>query len=271
MIRKINPRLNLVGMTSIFIRKNLGLVREITVIPLYTYCIGGRMGIIGGVPPLVDLNFYVLLRGGVIGCYRCLYQNGLKDIRHDVGWRVRRKLGELIMPRKLHTFTKDEQAKGGRAKNLVKKLARRKYCEPKCPIYPCYVQPLAMENLEGKYSYQKYWCAYHEMDPRMKQRYLRLHLGGSEGLRDEMRDTLLEMKDSVDPIDRVGQLGKYFDRLEKLDARISPPAKSQVDVHVDGEVHHEHHITIDRIVEEFQIVEGKSKVLPEEGEDDEET
>lgn len=177
------------------------------------------------------------------------------------------KWGELIVTRKTHVFTKEDQSKGGKAKNLVKKLARRMYCDTRCPIYPCYVQPLAMENPERKYAYQKYLCAYHEMDPRMKQRYMRLHLGGREGLLEEMRDTLLEMKDSVDPMDRVGQLGKYFDRLEKLDARLGPPAKHDVNVHVEGEVHHEHHITIDRIIEEFQIVDGDAKVI-EEGDDD---
>ena len=92
-------------------------------------------------------------------------------------------------------------------------------------------------------------------------------MGGREGLLEEMRDTLLEMKDSVDPADRVGQLGKYFDRLEKLDARLGPPPKHDVNVHVDGEVHHEHHITIDRIIEEFQIVDGEVKVIEEDKDD----
>ena len=125
-----------------------------------------------------------------------------------------------------------------------------------------------IRNEGNKYNYDHHFCVFHHMEPRMQQRYLRIHLGGREGLLEEMRDTLVEISESIDPLDRVNQLCKYMDRLEKLDARLGPPPSQQVNVHVEGEVQHEHHITINRIVEEFQIVEGKSKVL-EDGEEEE--
>jgi hypothetical protein len=97
---------------------------------------------------------------------------------------------------------------------------------------------------------------------------MRLHVGGAEGLLEEMRDTLLQMKDSIDP-DRMSlDLGNYFDRLEKLYNKLYPQGR-KVEIEHKGKVEHEHEhtITINRIIEEFQIVDGD---ILEDDEDDKE-
>ena len=165
-----------------------------------------------------------------------------------------------------HAFTTDEQARGGGVMSLAKKLAHRKYCHQECPIYPCYVQPLRVQNDKSTNRRNRFWCALTRMDPRMKQRYMRLHTLGSEGLLEEMRDTLMQMKESIDPDRAVQDLASYFDRIENLAQRMYPQG-THVTVEHTGEVKHEHTITLTRIVEEFQIVEGKSEEVDDDEED----
>lgn len=152
---------------------------------------------------------------------------------------------------------------------LAKKLAHRIYCHHDCPIYPCYVQPLRVQNdKDHRLKKQDYFCALTRMDARTKQRYMRLHNLGSEGLLEEMRDTVMQMKESVDPDRAVLDLGIYFDKLERLAQRMYPQG-TQVTVKHEGEVehHHEHTITLTRMVEEFQIVEGSAEVVKEDEDD----
>jgi hypothetical protein len=167
---------------------------------------------------------------------------------------------EPKFPLPAHTFTAHESAMGGGAMTLAKKLGQRIYCFNSCPIYPCYLQPLSAENPDAKYKYQRYFCGMRQMAPRMKQRYYRLHALGAEGLLEEMRDALMEMKERIGGERAVQELAIYFDKLERLADRLYPQGKpgSTLTVKHEGEVEHkhEHTVTLNRIVEEFAIIEG---------------
>jgi len=182
-----------------------------------------------------------------------------------LGYKPKSRHNELI-PGPKKPFTRHQQAIGGSKMTLAKKLGSRYYCNNTCAIYPCYNQPLSEDNPDAKYKYQRKICAMKRLSPRLRQRWVRLYLEGHEGLLEELRDTLLSMREHVNN-DRAAQdLALYFDKLERIADRLYPERKPKEGLEVSGTIQHEHTITLTRIVEEFQVIEAKKQGLLPAGE-----
>jgi len=88
-----------------------------------------------------------------------------------------------------------EQAKklgslGGKSTSLAKKLARRKKCNPNCPIYhKCWAISYS-DAYEGQ-------CALKQMPLKIQRRTIRLIEGGVEGFNDELISLLLSWSAKV--------------------------------------------------------------------------
>lgn len=107
---------------------------------------------------------------------------------------------------KPHKLTREDSAKGGRARTTIKSLTRRIYCNAKCPLYPCWASYLSKEKFGGK-------CALKEFPKRIQQRTIDFMVNGEEGAIKQLVETLMYLSAKADKNSDMDSLSKYFDRL----------------------------------------------------------
>jgi len=89
-----------------------------------------------------------------------------------------------------HTLTKEDNARGGRngTGSLAKQLSHRKKCNSRCPLYPCYLAPIAKAhgnvcvlNDKGRTS------------PKIRDTFLRIFSEGKDGYIVQMQQLLFQV------------------------------------------------------------------------------
>jgi len=117
------------------------------------------------------------------------------------------------------TFTKEdakrEGRKGGSKSTLSKKLARRKYCSPSCPLFEkCPLMPMAQNQWVEKANGRKaHPCLLNTLPPNVQRRIRRLFLSGRDGLIEELKDAIYKYSSLVE--NNPKNLPKYGELLLK--------------------------------------------------------
>jgi len=117
------------------------------------------------------------------------------------------------------TFTQEnarkEGRKGGSKSTLSKKLARRKYCSPSCPLFDrCPLMPLAQNEWVKKPKGGKaHPCLLNTLPMDVQRRIRRLFLSGRDGLIEELKDAIYQYSSLVE--NNPKNLPKYGELLLK--------------------------------------------------------
>ncbi len=94
------------------------------------------------------------------------------------------------------TFTKEnakeEGRKGGKKSTLSKRLAKRKYCTPECPLWDkCPLMPMAQSQWIVKpHGERAHPCLLNTLPPDVQRRMKRLFLSGRDGLIEELKEVI---------------------------------------------------------------------------------
>ena len=117
------------------------------------------------------------------------------------------------------TFTQEnakrEGRKGGQKSTLSKKLARRKYCSPSCPLFDkCPLMPKAQNEWVRKpKGIKAHPCLLNTLPLDTRRRIRRLFLSGRDGLIEELKDAIYKYADLVE--NNPKNLPKYGELLLK--------------------------------------------------------
>ena len=126
-----------------------------------------------------------------------------------------------------HKFTKEDHAKGGKTVTLEKRLVKRKYCNNKCPIYPCMWQPNSkkyeVNKLVRNKKVIKYKCALNEQPPILQKKFFKL-VNGKED------DFMNIMNEALTKISSPGDLIKWGEKIHKM--RFGD--KNKTDINITG-------------------------------------
>lgn len=96
-------------------------------------------------------------------------------------------------------FTKENAKElgkiGGSRSTIAKKLVKRKYCTPSCPIWDkCPLMPMAQQEWITKPHGEKaHPCLLSTLPPDVQRRMRRLFLSGRDGLIEELKDVLFKL------------------------------------------------------------------------------
>ena len=83
-------------------------------------------------------------------------------------------------------------SKGGQSRSMAKKLARRKYCSPRCPYFEdCLYAPTAYSE-NNRDNRGKYPCLFRQMPAKVQKFHLRC-TDGEEGFDNMLRDLQKEL------------------------------------------------------------------------------
>lgn len=107
-------------------------------------------------------------------------------------------------------------SKGGLVKSKIRNasisLSARKFCNSKCPVYPCLYAPLNKEIGNGD---KRFRCAVKDMDPKIRLRLARLMLNGGDGVIKEIQEVLVRVGENVSGTN-IDELKTYFEMLMKF-------------------------------------------------------
>ena len=124
----------------------------------------------------------------------------------------------------MNRMTEEQQRelarKGGSTRSLAKKLAQRKYCNAKCPIYPtCWAKHISLSKASDESENQKKMvrpmCNLKEWPSRIQEHTITLLQRGEEGFNDIMMDTLLRLSVEIADKKNVPNLSKYLYELRE--------------------------------------------------------
>ena len=113
-----------------------------------------------------------------------------------------------------HALTREDSMKGGRKKSVAKALRHRKYCNQRCPMFPC---PFTPASHSEKYTDEKgkHKCALKDMPLKIQHRQIRILTGGREGAIKELREIVSDIGTKTDLEGTAKAKALYFDKLDK--------------------------------------------------------
>ncbi len=82
--------------------------------------------------------------------------------------------------------------KGGKAKSVCKALNKRKWCNGKCPIYPCFAEPFGQKKLRDEVT-GKTKCALKQMPSKLQKLVSDLYGKGEVGFNSQIIERLTEL------------------------------------------------------------------------------
>ena len=117
------------------------------------------------------------------------------------------------------TYTKENAkeygAMGGRQSTIAKKLAKRRYCSPSCPIFDkCPLMPMAQSQwTQTPKGEKRHPCLLSTLPLNLQRRIRRLFLGDRDGLIEELKDVLYNLSTLTDGNPK--ELTKYGELILK--------------------------------------------------------
>ena len=110
---------------------------------------------------------------------------------------------------------------GGSKSTVAKKLAKRRYCTPSCPIWDkCPLMPLAQQEwIRTPKGEKRHPCLLNTLPTDIQRRIRRLFLSGRDGLIEELEDVLYNLS-SLAEKQPDKNLTKYGDLILKAIATI---------------------------------------------------
>ena len=95
----------------------------------------------------------------------------------------------------VHKLTKADNRKGGKSRSKRKAIANslknRKYCNTRCPLFPCFAEPLSHEKYSGE-------CALKKFPYNLQKKVIDLFLKGEQGMNTQIMHMLIEVSKGFD-------------------------------------------------------------------------
>ncbi len=90
---------------------------------------------------------------------------------------------------------KEEGRKGGSQSTIAKRIAKRKYCSPSCPLWDkCPLMPMAQQEWVTKpHGERAHPCLLNKLPMDAQRRIRRLFLSDRDGLIEELKDVLYNL------------------------------------------------------------------------------
>ncbi len=109
---------------------------------------------------------------------------------------------------------KEEGRKGGSKSTTAKRLVKRKYCTPSCPIWDkCPLMPMAQQKWVTKpHGERAHPCLLNQLPMDAQRRIRRLFLSDRDGLIEELKDVLFNLSSLAEehPDKNLIKYGVYY-------------------------------------------------------------
>jgi len=105
-----------------------------------------------------------------------------------------------------HQFTEEERKRGRETLTEAGRISLsfnlRKYCTKDCPLYPCFMMPLAM-------GHPKRLCALKQKNPKERKKILNILLGGREDVIQVYKEILAQVMTKEKPLKVLHAIDRF--------------------------------------------------------------